>query len=126
MKIRYGFVSNSSSSSFTCNVCGETQSGMDMCLSDAYMFGCTNGHYVCNEHKLKDNEELCREKYGDDFDVENSEMPPELCPICQFQEFQNDDLLQFAVNMGLINLASLITDIRARFKTYKEFAEFLK
>ena len=34
MKIRYGFVSNSSSSSFTCLVCGSTESGMDACASD--------------------------------------------------------------------------------------------
>lgn len=30
MKIRNGFVSNSSSSSFTCDVCVETISGMDI------------------------------------------------------------------------------------------------
>jgi hypothetical protein len=44
MKIRNGFVSNSSSSSFTCAVCGDEQSGMDLCLSECEMFECTNGH----------------------------------------------------------------------------------
>lgn len=53
MKIRQGFVSNSSSSSFTCNVCGETQSGMDMSCGDADMFECENGHIVCNSHQRK-------------------------------------------------------------------------
>jgi len=37
MKIRQGFVSNSSSSSFTCDVCGEEVSGYDVCLSEAEM-----------------------------------------------------------------------------------------
>lgn len=53
MKTRSGFVSNSSSSSFTCNVCGESQSGMDMSLSDFDMFECENGHTVCNGHQRK-------------------------------------------------------------------------
>lgn len=52
MKIRTGFVSNSSSSSFICKVCGETQSGMDMSLSDAEMMECENGHTFCQLHQL--------------------------------------------------------------------------
>lgn len=50
MKIRIGFVSNSSSSSFICDVCGEDVSGMDMCLSDAEMHQCKNGHTICDSH----------------------------------------------------------------------------
>jgi hypothetical protein len=50
MKIRKGFVSNSSSSSFVCDVCGEQVSGWDMCLSEADMFECENGHTVCWDH----------------------------------------------------------------------------
>ena len=53
MKTRSGFVSNSSSSSFTCNVCGETQSGMDMGLSECGMFECEHGHTVCDDHQRK-------------------------------------------------------------------------
>jgi len=52
MKIRNGFVSNSSSSSFVCDVCGETFSAMYLCLSEADMFKCENGHTICNSHKL--------------------------------------------------------------------------
>ena len=43
MKIRNGFVSNSSSSSFICEVCGQDASGYDMSLSDAEMYECING-----------------------------------------------------------------------------------
>jgi len=50
MKIRQGFVSNSSSSSFTCDVCGEEVSGWDVCLSEAEMSECVNGHVFCNDH----------------------------------------------------------------------------
>ncbi len=52
MKIRRGFVSNSSSSSFVCDVCGENCSGMDMGLSDAEMFECVVGHVICDGHEL--------------------------------------------------------------------------
>lgn len=50
MKIRNGFVSNSSSSSFTCDVCGTTESGMDASPSDFDMSSCVNGHTFCNDH----------------------------------------------------------------------------
>jgi hypothetical protein len=50
MKIRTGFVSNSSSSSFVCDFCGNDVSGWDMCLSDAEMFQCENSHTVCLRH----------------------------------------------------------------------------
>ena len=47
MKIRAGFVSNSSSSSFTCRACGNTESGWDACLSDFDMVECECGHVLC-------------------------------------------------------------------------------
>jgi hypothetical protein len=52
MKIRNGFVSNSSSSSFTCDVCGRTKSGWDMIVEDGDFFACENDHIICNEHAL--------------------------------------------------------------------------
>lgn len=42
MKIRTGFVSNSSSSSFVCDVCGNIESGWDLGLNDAEMCECVN------------------------------------------------------------------------------------
>lgn len=44
MKIRNGFVSNSSSSSFICNFCGEAEGGYDFTLRDADMAECVHGH----------------------------------------------------------------------------------
>ena len=56
MKIRSGFVSNSSSSSFTCGVCGETQSGMDLSMQ------CENGHTFCESHQLAADEVSLEDK----------------------------------------------------------------
>src|SRR5512135_424322 len=52
MKTRNGFVSNSSSTSFTCDVCGEEASGMDLSCSEAGMVECLNGHTFCETHEL--------------------------------------------------------------------------
>ena len=50
MKIRNGFVSNSSSSSFVCCVCDEILSGWDASPSDLGMKMCVNGHTFCECH----------------------------------------------------------------------------
>lgn len=50
MKIRSGFVSNSSSSSFVCCICGESEGGYDMSLEDAGMVECEAGHTFCKSH----------------------------------------------------------------------------
>ena len=50
MKVRHGFVSNSSSSSFMCAVCGEIESGYDLSLSDCEMSRCEHGHEFHNSH----------------------------------------------------------------------------
>ena len=55
MKIRNGFVSNSSSSSFICNYCGYIESGYDSFLSDFEMCNCENGH-TFHVHECKEQE----------------------------------------------------------------------
>lgn len=54
MKIRNGFVSNSSSSSFICNICGGVESGYEASLRALGMQMCEHKHYYHTEHILKD------------------------------------------------------------------------
>ena len=61
MKIRTGFVSNSSSSSFVCDVSGEIASGWDMSLSDAEMYSCERGHIFCQNYAMCEINELSDE-----------------------------------------------------------------
>lgn len=60
-KFRNGFVSNSSSSSFVCDLCGYKTGGWDMCLSEAEMFECENEHILCDEHMLQPTQEWFNE-----------------------------------------------------------------
>ena len=92
MKVRNGFVSNSSSSSFICEICGADVTGFDMCLDEAEMIQCINGHTICNEHMLMS---FTEEDEGRDdccYDV-----PEKYCPICQYQELSYSDARSFLI-----------------------------
>lgn len=62
-KIRSGFVSNSSSSSFICDISGEEVSGMDLGLSEAGMYECEGGHTFLEGYLKKDPQEVSREEF---------------------------------------------------------------
>ena len=47
MKFRKDFVTNSSSSSYVCEICGRSESGWDIGLSECDMMQCVNGHTFC-------------------------------------------------------------------------------
>lgn len=53
MKFRKDFVTNSSSSSYVCEICGRTESGWDLSLSECEMMECVNGHIFCCSEALE-------------------------------------------------------------------------
>lgn len=66
MKYRKDFVTNSSSSSFVCEICGNTESGFDLGLRDAEMIECVNGHVFCEEHMLPFETDKTRQEMVDE------------------------------------------------------------
>lgn len=99
MKTRNGFVSNSSSSSFICNYCGELFSGYDAGKSDFGLVECINGHTICDSHvEYKDNDEhkrLLLQDYINHNSSTKSEWERETVEKCrellQKSEFSSDD-----------------------------------
>ena len=114
MKIRLGFVSNSSSSSYICDVCGEERSGYDFGLREAEMYSCMNDHTFCEEHAITDP--------GD----ARYEVADKYCPCCNFNVLADGDLKDFIFAVLRTTQRELATVFKSQFKTYDEFSAFIK
>ena len=78
MKIRTGFVSNSSSSSFVCDVCAYSEAGWDG-QYDIQVVRCQNGHEMCEEH-VDIPEKITEENKQELFNYIKEYCPTEKCP----------------------------------------------
>lgn len=137
MKIRQGFVSNSSSSSYTCVVCGETVSGMDLGHADddygsTGMFDCERKHTVCKKHAVgignfEDLDEAIRaqapiqDDESDDFYDAYYKVSSKHCPICQMESFTDEDLLAWCLNRLCMPREMAEQQIKETNPTYEEF-----
>ena len=142
MKIRTGFVSNSSSSSFTCNVCDNTQSGWDMCLSEACMVECRNGHVFCEDHLVKpvwfggyntivnkegknDYEDMDimadEERDFDDYDDGRYNILPVSCPVCSLVDIPTDAMCKFLLWKSSMTYKEAENDFRQQFESMEDF-----
>jgi hypothetical protein len=130
MMTRSGFVSNSSSSSFICAICGEIESGRDASLLGFDMVSCEKGHEF-HIDCLKEPEELKKiledaeeregeeDEDGKDYEEYLYELPSKYCPICNFEEISDKDLLRYLMRNSL--KSDILQEIRERFKTYEDF-----
>jgi hypothetical protein len=118
MKIRTGFVSNSSSSSYTCEVCGEEASGWDLCPSECGMIECARGHVFCEEHRLE-NPEAAGDRPGYGIDVL-------CCPVCQLQTIRDRDMKQYLLKKVGLTEDQVAEEIRKNFKALQDLQNFIK
>ena len=155
MKIRRGLVSNSSASSFTCDVCGETLTGWDGDYGDQKTYSCINDHNICEEDLLEEIDDS-----NESYDFDNDDVPERYCPVCQWQAPSHNDLSAFFLKEYKIpraevfeevkklnrrrkklynheytahicqkfslNLIDEVEKLKTRFKTYGDFLKFIK
>lgn len=98
MKIRTGFVSNSSSSSFVCNVCGRQESGWDMGINEAEMVQCEHGHTFCVDELVVPIPEKFTDEDSEHFNedmVYGYGVPEVCCPVCTFAVYAESDMVAY-------------------------------
>jgi hypothetical protein len=101
MKIRKGFVSNSSGSNFICDICGDKEFAWEM--PDDMEYCEREDHYYCKEHKEKGEED---------------------CPICMFLELAIGDLNKYLQKITEIPRAEVFAEIKKRNKRRRKLYDF--
>ena len=140
MKKRNGFVTNSSSTTYVCEISGESETFWDGSSRRDYGFAmCENEHTLLEEFvegevtpelarawidrasyskpdtsAMSDDDALdyCNELDGD--------IPQELCPICQFKAFSQPELAMYLEREGVITRDEVFAEIKKLNKRRKK------
>jgi hypothetical protein len=103
MKIRNGFVSNSSSSSFVCQICSASKTGFDCSAEELGFVVCENDHTFCESHLTKD------KKFTDEDDYYVSS---ECCPICQYEDMSYSDMRRYFLKTTTVTEDEVFSEIK--------------
>lgn len=117
MKIRSGFVSNSSSSSFVCAICDGAEYGE---LDEVEMVECPKCGNIIHYHCCSDYEKVERAAMKS-----GGECPEELCPICSFSVIARYDKLKYVFKKLGITEQDAENEILNRFINYDQFCKFM-
>ena len=121
MKIRKGFVSNSSSSSYICDICGRQEEvGYDPASID--MFECEEYHMVCEKHSLCSPRELIQIydlNGGEKYNVNKF-----ACPVCTLGFITAEILLKHLLVKYNITREQVQAEIQEKFKNLEELEKF--
>ena len=107
MKYKRYFVSNSSSSSFVCDLCGATASGWDASLEDCGFVQCVNGHIMCESEVPEDVvDNLVEDEWGEMCVAEN------MCPICSFECSSNSNMKRYLLKKYGVDEAVVFAEVK--------------
>lgn len=139
MKVRMGFVSNSSSCSFTCEVCGVQEGGYDSVSMLEYGFVyCENHHELCldcltdkyissepieKDYKTTVEFEEAYKKWEDTTDYDDI-VPESVCPICQFIEPSQKDMAKYLEKMYGTSRDEVFSEVKKCNKRRKKLYDF--
>ena len=112
MKIRKGHVSNSSSSSFICNICGKIAFTMDGEIEDTNMACCPEFHTFCLSHLKEKNA--------------TSKISSDICPICKMSIISDQVFNNYVIKKSQLIRKTIEDEIKEKFKNYGEFKEYLE
>ncbi len=155
MKIRQGFVSNSSSSSFVCSACEAVEVGYDG-QYDIDVSQCNNYHEFCSSHivefTLEDKQrillldqdfmndlgsekasfiesgsnELIEDVFNEYKDNIEYEVPESMCPVCTLTSISSNSVLRYLLDQTGQTLKDVEAEIQSKYSSLDEFREGLK
>jgi hypothetical protein len=123
MRIRTAFVSNSSSSSYVCEVCSQAAVVYDgESLENQGMAECGFGHIMCAGH-LPDSYETYNDHGNDDL---YGKVKKEFCPVCTMKTLRDDDVYNYIIKVLGIKEDEVRKEIHSKFKSHDKLIEFLR
>lgn len=130
MKIRQGFVSNSSSSSFVCHMCGQKESGWDACPRDFGWLTCVYGHVICNTCMIGEPPEPPDEEDEEAYEKWEEETecgyycPESYCPVCQFIEPSQVDMKYYLQKLYKVPEEDVMAEIKKTNRRRRKIYDF--
>ena len=125
MKVRLGFVSNSSSSSFVCEVCGDSFESYDEGPAHFGLVMCEgHDHLFCESHRMNPKEGMDENDHDAyimiDYDGDDDRIDSIHCPICQLKVITKDMVLDYSLYKLGTKYNNIAHEIVDTFKTYDE------
>ena len=100
MKIRSGFVTNSSSSSYICVMCDAKEESWD--FPDGWVI-CENEHHLCDK---------CAGSIPDESLDHNGQLPATTCPVCRLEAYSNHEMSVYLLKTRQISRDEVFAEIK--------------